>query len=272
MSILEGALTALAFCWRIERRDGAAIGFTSHDGDLVVDGFVYRAAPGMLPSAIELSDGFEADMLNVSGALTSDAIGEADLAAGRWDGAAVTLFLADWERPDLPAVPLARGTLGDVTMRGNGFQTELKGPAAALEAAVVEQTSPDCRAMLGDRRCGVDMAARVRITRIAAVVEDEVFELAGTEPAPNAYGYGRLRWLGGPNSGLESAILSSAGARVTLREPPPFAASAGALVEVAEGCDRRFETCTGRFGNAENFRGEPHLPGMDLLTRYPGAS
>jgi hypothetical protein len=29
-------------------------------------------------------------------------------------------------------------------------------------------------------------------------------------------------------------------------------------------------TCGGRFGNALNFRGEPYLPGIDLLTRYPG--
>jgi len=30
------------------------------------------------------------------------------------------------------------------------------------------------------------------------------------------------------------------------------------------------ETCSARFGNAVNFRGEPYLPGNDLLTRYPG--
>ena len=32
-----------------------------------------------------------------------------------------------------------------------------------------------------------------------------------------------------------------------------------------------FATCRDRFANAQNFRGEPHLPGNDLLTRYPGA-
>jgi uncharacterized protein len=32
--------------------------------------------------------------------------------------------------------------------------------------------------------------------------------------------------------------------------------------------DQRFSTCVSRFANALNFRGEPHLPGNDLLTRY----
>jgi hypothetical protein len=39
--------------------------------------------------------------------------------------------------------------------------------------------------------------------------------------------------------------------------------------ELREGCDHTIETCTSRFGNAANFRGEPFLPGNDLLARYP---
>jgi len=43
------------------------------------------------------------------------------------------------------------------------------------------------------------------------------------------------------------------------------------LVELVEGCDKSLATCATRFANAVNFRGEPYLPGIDLLTRYPGA-
>jgi len=57
---------------------------------------------------------------------------------------------------------------------------------------------------------------------------------------------------------------------VTLADAPAFAVEAGALALLTEGCDRRMETCSARFGNAVNFRGEPYLPGNDLLTRYPG--
>lgn len=269
--ILQSDLTALAFCWRLERRDGICLGFTSHDRDITIDGLRYRSAPGMLPSAIELSDGFDAGALSVSGALTSSAISGSDLAAGRWDGAAVSLFLADWEDPASDAVALAQGLLGDVSMTGNGFEAELRGPTARLDRPVVELTSPECRAQLGDKRCRVDMAGRIRTTRVTAAAGEDEIEVEGLEPAANAYGYGRLRWIGGANSGLESAILSSAGNRLTLRDPPPLPVVPGDLVEIRQGCDKIFATCAGRFANAENFRGEPHLPGMDLLTRYPGA-
>ena len=270
--ILDEVLTTIAFCWRLERDDGAALGITSHDRDVWIHGFRYRSTPGMAPSAVELSDGFDATMMSVSGALTSGAITEADLEAARWDGAAVTLFAVDWEYPDAAAIPVARGVLGDVRVSGNGFETELKGPAAMLERPCVEQTSPECRASLGDKRCRVDMAKRVRVTRIVGVIDEETIEVADASGEANAYGYGRLRWIGGPHSGLDSAILLSAGTRIALREPPWRTPEVGDLVELREGCDRRFETCGGRFNNAENFRGEPHLPGMDLLTRYGGAA
>jgi uncharacterized phage protein (TIGR02218 family) len=272
MGILDPELTTLAFCWRLERRDGVAIGFTSHDRHLAIGGLVYRAAPGMLPSAIELSDGLEAETLNIAGALSSAAITEADLADGRWDGAAIRLFIADWEDPQAETVHLTRGTLGEIGISGAGFQTEVRGPAALLERPVVEQTSPECRAALGDRRCRVDLAERTRFVRVAAVVGVETLDMDEVEPAANCYAYGRLRWIGGANSGLDLPILSSAGSRVVLRDPPARAVAAGDLVELVQGCDKRFTTCTGRFGNGANFRGEPHLPGMDLLTRYPGAS
>jgi uncharacterized phage protein (TIGR02218 family) len=271
-AILAGELTSLAFCWRLERRDGAAIGFTSHDRDLTISDMLYRAAPGMAPSAVELSDGFSADTLSVSGALSGAAIRGDDLLAGRWDGAAVRLFLADWRDSDAAVVPLARGELGEVRLRGAGFETELLGPTAMLERPAVEETSPECRAALGDRRCRIDMAGRTRIVRVNAILSETRVQVSSAALGSNLYGYGRLRWIGGANSGLQNAILRSDGLVLTLREPPPFVPRPGDLVEISEGCDKRFVTCTGRFANRLNFRGEPHLPGMDLLTRYPGAS
>jgi len=266
---LDRDLTTAAFCWRLERRDGVALGFTTHDRDLAIGGLVYRAAPGMLPSAISLGNGFDAESLDVKGALTDRAISAADLGAGRWDGAAVTVFMTDWEAPGEEIFAVARGELGEVSTKGEAFEAELRGPAALLDAPVVEQTSPECRAALGDKRCRVDMAGRTTPTRIAEAIEDDVVAVEAAVGAEHSGG--RLRWIGGANSGLESLILAADDSVLTLAEPPPFAAAAGDLVEIREGCDKSLATCSGRFGNTVNFRGEPHLPGIDLLTRYPGA-
>ncbi len=88
--------------------------------------------------------------------------------------------------------------------------------------------------------------------------------------ASGLFDCGHMRWLDGENAGLTARIVTSAGPVLTLREPPPFATPAGAPVEITQGCDRRFATCVSRFANAANFRGEPHLPGNDVLVRYGG--
>lgn len=268
MSWLDEPLATIALCWRVERRDGVAIGLTAHDRDLTVDGFVYRAAPGMTPSAIKRSASFDADSMDVTGALSGAAISEADLLAGRWDGARVVLFAVDWTNPVEP-VPLGEGTIGAVELKRGVLTAELRGLAAALEAPVVEVTSPECRAELGDKRCRVAMAGRRRFARVTAA-DGAALTLNLSEPVAGGWAGGRLRWITGKNSGLEDAIGASSGAVVTLRREPRFAAP-GALVEVSEGCDKSIATCAARFANAANFRGEPYLPGIDLLTRYPGA-
>jgi uncharacterized phage protein (TIGR02218 family) len=263
---LAEPLATVALCWRLERRDGVTIGLTAHDRDLAVDGLVHRAAPGMLPSAIVRSDGLEPDTMDVSGALTGAAIGEADLLVGRWDGARVSVFAVDWSGGG-GRVDLGSGTIGEVAMADGGFTAELRGIAGVLDRPVAEETSAACRAELGDARCRVAMAGRVRFARVVAS-DGAVVTL---DAAAEGCAGGRLRWFGGANSGLEARIVAAAGAVVTLVEPPRLAVAAGALVEVTEGCDKTLATCAARFGNAVNFRGEPHLPGIDLLTRYPGA-
>lgn len=262
-------LTCLAICWRIERGDGVAIGLTGHDRDLIVDGLVHRAAPGMVPSAVVRSDGLEADTMEVAGALTSAAVREDDLLAGRWDGARVTVFAVDW-RDGSGRVDLGAGTIGAVETKAGGFGAELLGASAALDRAVVEETSPECRAELGDARCRVAMAGRRRFARVVSVSGAAVTLDTG-EPVADAYGGGRLRWFGGANGGMTAAVAVSQGATVTLRTEPAFAIEPGTLVAMTEGCDKSIATCAARFGNAANFRGEPYLPGVDLLTRYPGA-
>lgn len=259
-------LTALAFLWRLERADGVAIGFTSHDRDLVRGGFAYRAAPGLVPSAVERTDGLEVGSVELAGALTSDALTEDDFRAGRWDGAGLWLYAADWQDAEAPLVLIARGELGAVELNDGAFTVALRGPLAALDAPVTEVTSPECRAVLGDRRCRVDLAGR-RVPAVVTAASGEVLTLASAVPDGD-FAFGQLRWIDGPNAGLRTAIVANAGASVTLREAPAFAVTQAVAVDLIEGCDKRFATCAGRFSNAANFQGEPHLPGDDLLTRY----
>lgn len=259
-------LTHLALCWRLVRRDGVALGFTSHDRRLLVDGLWHEARPGMSPSAVVLGDGLAADDMEVSGALSAGALTRADLLSGRWDGARLRLFLVDWRAPDAGRHCLAEGSLGDISVgeaADAGFVAELLGPGAALASSAVETCSPECRAELGDARCRVNMRGRERIVLVSAAQADRL-QFAGTNPADHVQG--TIWVLDGPSAGLTRRVLADLEGWLLLDEQLSLAV--GTRVLLREGCDKRFATCRDRFGNGLNFRGEPHVPGGDLLTRY----
>lgn len=265
---LQEELTTLAWCWRLSRRDGVVIGLTSHDRDLMAGGILYRAAPGMKPSALETDDSLDVQTMDLEGAISSDAIAAADLDAGRWDGAALDLFVTDWTAPDTAPVTVARGFLGAVERRGAGFTAELQGVTRLLDRPACPATSPSCRAMLGDRACRVDLASRTHMRRVVALAGRAV-----TLDSPVAVGtiaFGELLWIDGAASGLATPVIDDDGSVLQLAEMPPDAPMLPARVRLTEGCDKQMATCRDRFANMVNFRGEAHLPGNDLLTRYPG--
>jgi uncharacterized phage protein (TIGR02218 family) len=266
--MLEGPLTSVALCWRIERSDGAGLALTSHDEALPIGGTIYEAAPGMLPAAIQRTAGLEANGAEISGAITSGSLDEQDLVLGRWDGAQVGMTAVDWCQPDVEQVPLMQGELGEVRLQRGEFKTELRGAAARLEVAICPETSPECRAELGDKKCRVDLAGRTLLARIEAI---DGAALIMDRAIGADFLWGRARFVSGANCGLVSVIVGVDGNRVELRDTARALAEPGDRIELRHGCDKSFATCAGRFANAENFRGEPHLPGNDLLTRYPGA-
>ncbi len=263
---LREELVTLAWCWRLARRDGVVIGLTSHDRDLTIGGIAYRAAPGMKPSALETTDSLDTATMDLEGAIASDAIAARDLDAGRWDGAELILFVTDWTAPDVAPVTVARGSLGAIERRGAAFAAELQGVTRLLDRPVCPATSPSCRAMLGDRACRVDLAPHTHLRRVLTVVGRAV-----TIDSPVAdMAFGELQWMEGANCGLVSPVIGAMGAVLQLAEAPAFVVTEAVRVRLTEGCDKQLATCRDRFANAINFRGEAHLPGNDLLTRYPG--
>ena len=205
---LRAEVVALAWCWRLSRRDGVSIGLTSHDRDLLIDGIRYRSAPGMKPSALETSDGLDAATMDMEGAVTSDAIAARDLDAGRWDGAELELFVTDWTAPDAAPVVVARGSLGAIDRRGSVFAAELQGVTRLLDRPVCPATSPSCRATLGDRACRVDLAPRTHVRRVVA---SEARKVTLDNSAPGL-AFGELLWMDGANCGLGSPVISVEGA------------------------------------------------------------
>ncbi len=265
---LESGATTLCRCWRLDRRDGVCLGFTDHDNDLTFDDIVFAAASGVTGTAQESATGLAPGSAGVAGALSSASLREADVAAGLWDGARLRRWVVDWHEPEVRAL-LFDGTLGEIACAGGTFRAEALGPAAALNRPMGRAFLRSCDATLGDARCRADLARPgLRAAGVVvAVLGSGRFEAA----IPIAAGFvgGTLVWTSGANAGTRSDIASdlarAAGRRFALAVPPRAPVVAGDGFEAMAGCDRSFACCRDRFGNAENFRGFPHLPGDDFV-------
>lgn len=155
---MAGGAATLCHAWLLTRADGVRMGFTDHDRPLKVEGVACTAASGWTAGATDGVLGVQPGTAAASGVLEADGISEADLDAGLYDGAGVELFRVDWERPDL-FVRLWSGRIARVSRAGGRFEAELEGPLAALDRVVGRVYGRTCDAVLGDARCGVDLAA-----------------------------------------------------------------------------------------------------------------
>lgn len=189
-------------CWRLTRADGVVVAVTEHDHALVVAGEIYKPGGALAASELTSSTGLQPGQAGAMGALSSDAISEADLTAGLWDGSRVDVFRVDWSRPE-DFVQVWAGRFSEITRGALGFEAELVSLKADFERPVGRIYSRQCDAVLGDARCGIDL------------------------------------------------------------NDPNFA---------GQSCDQRISTCKERFGNVENFRGFPQMPGTDFILSGPAAT
>lgn len=275
---LDTGVTTLARCWAVLRRDGTTYGFTDHDRPLTFDGITFKADAGMTARAIMSATGLSVDNSEAMGALSDAAITEADIEAGRFDGAEVKAWLVNWADVEARSLRFA-GSIGELRRAGGAFHGELRGLTEALNQPQGRVYQTPCSAVLGDSACRFDLDTDGFATEVAVEVLKDArkftfADLSTFEPA--WFERGRLRVMSGAASGLIGAIKRDRFIGDT-REIEVWQAFrtdivAGDIIRLEAGCDKRHETCRLKFNNMVNFQGFPDIPGDDWLISTPVAS
>jgi uncharacterized phage protein (TIGR02218 family) len=272
---LASRSTTLATCWRVTRGDGAVLGFTDHDRAIAFDGISHEPETGLDQSAAVAHAGLQVGGLDVTGAFSSTRITESDLEAGLYDNARVEAWLVNWADPSERHL-MRVGSIGEVRRAGPAFTAEIRSLSHALDQEHGRIFRATCDADLGDARCTVDLEG-TEWTASAAVSETDGYAwITATMPGDRPTGFfdaGSLSFTSGANAGRTSEVLrhvrDADGDHIELWQPMAEAIAVGDAFTVSAGCDKRFTTCRDRFGNVENFRGFPHMPGNDFALSYP---
>lgn len=272
---LASGVTTLARCWALTRTDGVVLGFTDHDRDLAFAGMTFRADTGLTAQALQQTTGLAIDNSEALGALSGAAVTEADVSAGRYDGAMVEVWIVNWANPEDRLMQF-RGHLGEITRAAGAFRAELQGLSEALNRPQGRVYQTQCAAVLGDSACGValDDPAFHALGEIGAVDARKAFLVSGAETfADGWFSRGMFTVLDGEAAGLTGVIRSDRlrdGLRaVELWQGLGASVAPGDRVRLVAGCDKQAATCKAKFGNFLNFRGFPDIPGEDRLLSVP---
>ena len=274
---LDSGATTLARCWAVTRADGVELGFSDHDRDLAFEGITFRANTGLTARALEQTTGLAVDNSEAIGALSDAAVTEADIQAGRFDGAEIRAWLVNWADVSERLLQF-RGSIGEIRRAGGAFEAELRGLTEALNRPRGRVYQRPCSAVLGDGDCKFDFDALPGYfteRAVETIADGKVLRfgtLSGFEP--RWFERGRLKVLTGAAAGLIGIVkndrFEASGARaIELWEALRAPVAPGDMVRIEAGCDKRADTCRLRFNNIINFQGFPHIPGEDWLTSYP---
>jgi uncharacterized phage protein (TIGR02218 family) len=269
---LASGATTMAYCWRLARRDGAVLGFTEHDRDILCDGTTFRAASGFAASQIQQALGLSIDNLTAAGALSSASITEGDILAGRYDDATIELLWVNWSDP-MQWLTIQKGSLGEIKRQGAAFVAELRSLSHRLNQKIGGTFQRTCFATLGDSKCRIDLTKPAlrgvaTMQSAGAIRQMRVSGLSGF--AADWFTDGTCAFTSGANASLsfevKSHIRTGGADFLELWMPTPFAMAVGDVATVTAGCRKNFHACRSKFANQANFRGFPHIPGADVVT------
>lgn len=271
--------TTVVACWKLTRTDGVIYFHTGHDTALVIDGNTYDPVNGTILSQFEQQAGLGVDNLEVMFALADAGITKAEIEGNLFDGATIDVFLVNWKDLTMGKALLAQNWLvGNIELRDYMAVAEVRSRAQLLQSGLIELYSPGCRATLGDSRCGVDFGSAspyIVSGSVTGVTDRQIFTDTSRPETTDVFAYGLLTWIGGASAGglntglsMEVQSYNPVTDLVTLFLKMPFQITVGDTYEMRWGCDKSAISCKNKFNNLVNFRGEPFVPGPDVLIDY----
>lgn len=171
--------------------------------------------------------------------------------------------------------------VGNIEMKDGEVKAEIRSRAQHLQTQITKLYSPDCRAVLGDAQCGIDLDDSLGTYsydgEVTSITEDRRAFIDNAVPSDiteDVFQYGVLTWSA-PDSAepnhlnvgiaIEVKSFNATTGAFELVEAMIYEIAVGDKFNVKWGCDRSVDHCENRFNNLVNFRGDPYVPGYDQI-------
>ena len=269
------------------------IGLTSNTRDMTLPGHsvTFRSAAGMIPSEMTQSFG-EVATMEFQGFYSDNLFTAEDVINGKLTDASVEIFASPWDDVNLGELVFFTGNLAELEHHDTYFKGEVRGLSARLSQETGPVTSRSCRVAFRSAACGhtastVTIGGNTFNIQYSGTLGGNViqstrsFLTVSLNPWPdpiipqNFFQNGKVTINGVTRQIAESFSADEDDVpepevplTLKLKRPFPFTPELGDAVTIIAGCNKRVEDCQ-KFNNIVNFRGEPYVPGLEVINRVP---
>ena len=277
-SVVTDAATRV-LCLRIMPVIGASIYLTDHPRDLTMSGHTYLSTSGYEFTGYSATAGFAPGSLDLQGISGVAGISRAQIAAGLFDGAVVSIFATSWSAPIEDEEPIVRGIFGKARLEDDRYTIDGLSLIDALNTARNDQFTAQCPKVFlsqGFGGCLVPVAPNTVTGSLTSVSSAALFTDTARGEASDTFAAGTIRFTSGPNAGLKALeILSFAsGGVIATFEPFYYLPQIGDNYTMVRGCRKRRQDCeareggSGTFNNIVNFGGFPWVPTSSVYGQW----
>lgn len=266
-------------CLRIVPVTGSPIYLTDHPRDLTMSGHTYLSTSGYEFTGYSATAGFAPGSLDLQGISGVAGISRAQIAAGLFDGAVVSIFATSWSAPIEDEEPIVRGIFGKARLEDDRYTIDGLSLIDALNTARNDQFTAQCPKVFlsqGFGGCLVPVAPNTVTGSLTSVSSAALFTDTARGEASDTFAAGTIRFTSGPNAGLKALeILSFAsGGVIATFEPFYYLPQIGDNYTMVRGCRKRRQDCeareggSGTFNNIVNFGGFPWVPTSSVYGQW----
>ena len=254
----------LAKCWLFILNDSTTIGFTDHDVDLNIGEMVYHANSGHVKHLNQnIKDG--PNHVELENIISHDLISIKDILSGVYDNANVEVFYVDIHALDNKKWARS-GSIAEIKVDSDRVNIRVESLSSAFDQEICETYSENCRALLGDNRCKVQIEKYALKCKIDKILDKRRFLVNISQgDYKNYYSRGKAIFSAGANT-IEIEILNMVGNEVVLANSISSGVKVNDDLTLMPGCNQTVAMCCQVYDNVLNFRGEPNIPNLgDIL-------
>ncbi len=246
---LNQQTTSIALCWKITLKSGAIFTYTNHDKPIVSGGITYSTQSGY--TSVDISS----DKHTFCGFILD--VPQDKIAS--YLNATVELLAIDSTTPNLGLIKIESGYINKITAKNGKFIAEIS--AIQLDNNIIETYSPNCRAQFCDSKCGLVTSKFTKTGSITSIIDQRsLINDSNRKEQDDIFTFGIITFTSGMNVKISRKIRDFTKGNIELLQPTPYDIQIGDQYSIIEGCNKTLTTCSQRFKNTVNFRGEPFVP------------